>query len=227
MEKLADLQKDIEALKKAINNPNNTNPQAKASMEGVLAKLEAKAKTLASSSPAGKTYEEELARQRATGEAKNEGISLYAMGEAMKNKVTPAKASPKSMSLKDYAKEIGIEVTEMDKPISKLIPKTSKEVKEPIKAVKKSVPLAKYSRDGYDCDELIDKAIERKKKAKERANAPQKTEVTKNKEKIDKVITNVKERAETDDISMSELQKLIEETEQLLNLLKSRLSKLK
>jgi len=227
MEKLADLQKDIEALKKAINNPNNTNPQAKASMEGVLAKLEAKAKTLASSSPVGKTYEKELSRQRATGEAKDEGISLYAMSKAIKNKVAPLKASPKNMSLKDYAKEIGIEVTEMDKPSVKPIPKTFKEAKEPIKAVKKSVPVAKSERDGYDCDELIDKAIERKKKAKERSQLPKKTEVTKNKEKIDKVVENVKERAKADDISMSELQKLIEETEQLLNLLKSRLSKLK
>lgn len=125
------------------------------------------------------------------------------------------------------AKEGAISVMAMSKakhpaPAKKVVPETP-----PMKVVKKSVPVTKSERDEYNCDELIDKAIERKKKAKERSQLPKKAEVTKNKEKIDKVITNVKERAESDDISMSELQKLIEETEQLLNLLKNRLSKLK
>ena len=196
MAKLEQLQKDIEALKKAINNPNNTNPQAKASMEKTLVKLEKIAKELAESSPAGKTYKEELARQRATGEAKDEGISLYAMSKAMENK-------PKKATLSG---------------------------KESIK--KRSVPVPKADQDKYPeddddyCAKVIAQAKERRKKAKERANAPQKTEATKNKEKLDKVFDNVKERAEDDDITKAEILKLIDSTESLLTLLKKKLATL-
>jgi hypothetical protein len=214
MAKLEDLQKDIEALKKAINNPNNTNPQAKASMEGVLAKLEKQAKELAGSSPAGKTYKDELARQRATGEAVGEGISLSAMSKAIDmNKSKPAK---KTISLNDFAKQTGIEITHMT---PKTEPKTEK---------KKSVPVPKADQDkpDYDCDDLIAKAEARRLKAKERAKAPEKTEATKNKEKLEKVFDNVKDRAENEDISKTELTKLIEKTEALLKMLKSKLASL-
>jgi hypothetical protein len=91
--------------------------------------------------------------------------------------------------------------------------------------LKKSVPVSKAStkyaedEDGY-CDKVIAQAKERRAKAKARSQEPQKTEGTKNKEKIEKVVENVKERAKADDISKSELWKLIQETEQLLNLLK-------
>ena len=98
--------------------------------------------------------------------------------------------------------------------------------------IKKSVPVAKAStkyaedEDGY-CDKVIAQAKERRAKAKARSQEPQKTEGTKNKEKIEKVVENVKERAKNDNISVSELKKLISETEELLNVLKSRLSKMK
>jgi hypothetical protein len=98
--------------------------------------------------------------------------------------------------------------------------------------LKKSVPVSKAStkyaedEDGY-CDKVIAQAKERRAKAKARSQEPQKTEGTKNKEKIEKVVENVKERAENDTISVSELKKLISETEQLLNVLKSRLAKMK
>jgi hypothetical protein len=110
-------------------------------------------------------------------------------------------------------------------------PKATPE-KAPMQIVKKSVPVAKAStkyaedEEGY-CDKVIAQAKERRLKAKARSLEPKKAEVTKNKEKIDKVIDNVKERAKNDSISVSELQKLIQETQQLLDLLKSRLSKMK
>lgn len=106
------------------------------------------------------------------------------------------------------------------------------ETKAPMQIVKKSVPVSKAStkyaedEDGY-CEKVIAQAKERRAKAKARSKEPQKTEGTKNKEKIDKVVENVKERAKNDSISVSELEKLISETEQLLNVLKSRLSKMK
>jgi hypothetical protein len=95
---------------------------------------------------------------------------------------------------------------------------------------KKSVPVKKSEmpeEEEYDCDDLIAKAKERRKKARERAKMPKKQEVTKNVEKIDKVTENIEKRAEKDNVSVSELEKLIEETEQLLNVLKARLKKLK
>jgi hypothetical protein len=106
------------------------------------------------------------------------------------------------------------------------------ETKAPMQIVKKSVPVSKAStkyaedEDGY-CDKVIAKAKERRAKAKARSKEPQKTEGTKNKEKIDKVLENVKERVKNDSISVSELKKLISETEQLLNVLKAYLPKTK
>jgi hypothetical protein len=189
-----------------------TPAQFKPRMEDKIKELEAK---LAKLEPVGKTFKEELSRQTKTGEAKEGAISLLAMSKKMETpEPTKFKKNPFN-KFADAAKERATAEYNAKKERLKAAEK------------KKSVPVKKSERDEYNCDELIDKAIERKKKAKERSQLPKKAEVTKNKEKIDKVITNVKERAESDDISMSELQKLIEETEQLLNLLKNRLSKLK
>ena len=112
--------------------------------------------------------------------------------------------------------------------------KFAKEIKKAIdtgkdNAKKKAVPLPKDKQlvDGYDCDELVRKIKERKAKAKERAKLPKKTEATKNKNKIESVFDNVKERADDKDISKAEIEKLIKETETLLTLLKSKLSALK
>jgi len=212
MTKLKLLQLEIENLKKAINNPNNTNPKAKASMESVLAKLEKQAKELAEKAPAGKTYEDELARQKATGDAKPEGISLLAMSKAI-NKPKPAQ---KTVSLTDFANQMGIEITHVG----------GEPKQEATK--KKGVPIPKADQDkpDYDCDDLIAKAEARRLKAKERAKAPQKTEATKNKEKLEKVFDNVQERAESEEISKAELTKLIDKTEALLKMLKAKLASL-
>lgn len=297
MAKLEQLQKDIEALKKAINNPNNTNPQAKASMEKTLVKLEKIAKELAESSPAGKTYKEELARQRATGEAKDEGISLYAMSKALENK--PKKATqhkgfansvtisvgdnsvdvdfikhhsgntyevskatakkllksnkfnddkwgqlfvsednnvndedPNWVFIEDLKDEDNYDVLDDGKIFLTLGTKASPKIIPDNASKKKSVPVPKADQDKYPeddddyCAKVIAQAKERRKKAKERANAPQKTEATKNKEKLDKVFDNVKERAEDDDITKAEILKLIDSTESLLTLLKKKLATL-
>ena len=189
-----------------------TPAQFKPRMEDKIKELETK---LAKLEPVGKTFKDELSRQTKTGEAKEGAISLLAMSKKLETpQPTKFKKNPFN-KFADAAKERATAEYNAKKERLEAAEK------------KKSVPVKKSERDEYNCDELIDKAIERKKKAKERSQLPKKAEVTKNKEKIDKVITNVKERAETDDISMSELQKLIEETEQLLNLLKNRLSKLK
>ena len=95
---------------------------------------------------------------------------------------------------------------------------------------KKGVPLPKDKQstdDEYDCDELYEKEKQRRAKAKERASKPKKTDATKNKEKLEKVFENVKERAMEEDVSKSELEKLISSTEALLKMLKDKLAKMK
>jgi len=104
------------------------------------------------------------------------------------------------------------------------------EAEETDEKKKKGVPLPKDKQsndDDYDCDELIEKEKTRRAKAKERASKPKKTEATKNTEKLEKVFDNVKERAIEEDITKSELEKLISSTEDLLKLLKDKLAKLK
>jgi hypothetical protein len=112
--------------------------------------------------------------------------------------------------------------------------KFAKKIKEAIDtgketAKKKPVPLPKDKQmvEGYDCDELVRKIKERKAKAKERAQLPKKSEATKNKNKIESVFDNVKDRADEKDITKAEIEKLIKETETILTLLKSKLSALK
>lgn len=95
---------------------------------------------------------------------------------------------------------------------------------------KKGVPLPKEKQskdDEYDCDELYEKEKQRRAKAKERASSPKKTDATKNKEKLEKVFENVKERAMEEEVSKSELEKLISSTEALLKMLKDKLAKMK
>lgn len=95
---------------------------------------------------------------------------------------------------------------------------------------KKGVPLPKEKQskdDEYDCDELYEKEKQRRAKAKERASRPKKTDATKNKEKLEKVFENVKERAMEEEVSKSELEKLISSTEALLKMLKDKLAKMK
>lgn len=80
----------------------------------------------------------------------------------------------------------------------------------------------------YDCDDLITKERERKKKAKaaaeKRANAPKKTPATKNKEAVEKtaarVEKNVEVRAKKGDVTVAEIDKLISEYETAIKKLK-------
>lgn len=78
----------------------------------------------------------------------------------------------------------------------------------------------------YDCDELIAKAKKAKAAAKERAARPQKTEVTKSKETIEKVHDKVQKNVEAGKFGKAQLQKLITETEELLTFLKKTLKSL-
>jgi hypothetical protein len=97
---------------------------------------------------------------------------------------------------------------------------------------KKSVPQPKAKEEKYPededdyCAKVIAQAKERRRKAKERAKLPQKTEATKNKEKLEKVFDNVKERAEDNNITKAELVKLISETKSLLTMLEKKLASL-
>jgi hypothetical protein len=89
-------------------------------------------------------------------------------------------------------------------------------------APKKAEPKAKTEEkksalDEYDCDTLVAKAKERKKKAKARAlemkNAPKKTPATKNKEAVkhvaEKIEKNVEKRIEKGNVNISEIEKII------------------
>ena len=113
---------------------------------------------------------------------------------------------------------------------SKPTPEPKKETPAPEK--KKSVPQPKAKEEKYPededdyCAKVIAQAKERRRKAKERAKLPQKSEATKNKEKLEKVFDNVKERAEDNNITKAELVKLISETKSLLTMLEKKLASL-
>lgn len=138
------------------------------------------------------------------------------------------KPKTKTISLTDFANKTGMTITHVDAETVKEFAQKNKEAKQ--KRIerkierKKAVPVPKADQDKpeYDCDDLIAKAEARRLKAQERAKLPQKSEATKNKEKLEKVFDNVKERAESEDITKSELDKLIEKTEALLKMLKSK-----
>jgi hypothetical protein len=88
----------------------------------------------------------------------------------------------------------------------------------------------KSKKSDYDCDDLIKEAKERHAKAKKaaevRAEAPKKTEATKDKEKIEKVYDNVEKHIEKNKLSKAQLEKLIAETKDLLKLLEKALKNL-
>jgi len=181
-----EIETDIENIREALNSPA-TPENMKSVFRKQLEMLNDKLDALKSS--AGSTYEEELARQKRTGQAQGQGISLSAMSERMKKPISDSKEIVK--------------------------PKKEKTEK------KKPIPKGKKTTDPYDCDELIKQAKERKKKAQERANLPKKTPATKNKEKIESVFDNVKERIADEEITKSEIEKLIAECKALLKLLEN------
>jgi hypothetical protein len=107
-------------------------------------------------------------------------------------------------------------------------PKSIKPVSTPTER-KKSVPVAKKDQSNfdYDCDELIEKEKKRRAKAKERAKLPKKSPLTKNKEKIDRVLEDIETRSDKGKLTKDELMKLIAECKALLKTLETTLSKMK
>lgn len=104
---------------------------------------------------------------------------------------------------------------------------------EPKKAEPKETKTevkAETKKDPYNCDDLIKEAKERhakkQKAAKERKAAPKKSEVTKDKEKIDRVHYIIEKQIENDKLSKGQIKKLIAETKDLLKLLEKALNNL-
>lgn len=146
--------------------------------------------------------------------------------DGLSSSFTPEQFKPR---MEAKIKELEAQLTDTKAPVRK---PTSAPVSSPAPEKKKSVPQPKAKEEKYPededdyCAKVIAQAKERRRKAKERAKLPQKTDATKNKEKLEKVFDNVKERAEDKDISKAELQKLISETKSLLSMLESKLASL-
>jgi hypothetical protein len=142
------------------------------------------------------------------------------IGDSDAGKIAPAKEKKaraprtpkpktKSISLQDFGRMTGIEVTDMTPKVS------SKKEVEP------------------DCDDLFEQDRERKAKAaiaaEKRRNAPKKTEATKNKEAVEKasakVEKSVEKRIKSGDVSVAEIKKIIEEYETALKKLRQLLTR--
>lgn len=122
---------------------------------------------------------------------------------------------------KEFDKKINdLSIDDMSK--SKTKKAEPKETKTEVKAETK--------KDPYNCDDLIKEAKERhakkQKAAKERKAAPKKSEVTKDKEKIDRVHYIIEKQIENDKLSKGQIKKLIAETKDLLKLLEKALNNL-
>jgi hypothetical protein len=122
------------------------------------------------------------------------------------------------------------------KPKPEPKPKAEKPKREPMpKAEPKPKSEAKGEKDEYDCDDLIAKAKERKRKSKaaaeKRKDAPKKSQATKNKEAVEKtskrVEANVEKRAKKGDITVAEIEKIIAEYERAITKLRELLKKAK
>jgi len=99
--------------------------------------------------------------------------------------------------------------------------------KEPKAKTEKSEPK-KYEPTEEECREIIATNEAKRRKAKAYAKkSAQKSPVTKDKEKIEKVEKSVMERIKEGKATKAEIQKLIKEAQDLLNFLKKALSKLK
>lgn len=98
------------------------------------------------------------------------------------------------------------------------------------KAEEKEETKKESKKPDYDCDDLIKEAKERHEKSKvaaeARAEAPKKTEATKDKEKIEKVHEAVEKQVEAGKLSKKQLMTLINETKDLLKLLEKALKNL-
>lgn len=107
------------------------------------------------------------------------------------------------------------------KPAAKKSPKKKKAAPAKKEAPKDVAP-------DYDCEDLIAKAKDRRKKAKEaakkRANEPQKLPATKNKESVEKTATkiekSVSKRVQKGEVSVAEIDKIISEYEDAIKRLR-------
>jgi hypothetical protein len=108
--------------------------------------------------------------------------------------------------------------------------KPVKAAEKPSKAAAEKPAKTTDKKTPYNCDELIKEAEERhakkQKAAKERAEAPKKSEATKGKEKIEKVHDAIEKQIEAGKFTKEQLKKLIAETKDLLNLLEKALNNL-
>lgn len=137
--------------------------------------------------------------------------------------------------LEDLEKyDLGAIVKPDKTPKNKQEPKATEKKEEPKKPAPtktkkaKIVPLKPNAKGQleYDCDELIEREKEKKRKRQERANAPQKTQATKNRDKIEAVLENVSERLDSEELTLPEVDKLIGITEKLMTKLTSAKKKL-
>jgi hypothetical protein len=147
--------------------------------------------------------------------------------DGLNSKFTPESFKPK---MEAKIKELQAKLSTPEKSSTPFTPKPKPT--PPAPEMKKSVPQPKakeekYAEDEDDyCAKVIAQAKERRRKAKENANKPQKSPATRNKEKLEKVFDNVKERSENESITKAELEKLIRETEVLLKMLKKKLEQI-
>lgn len=147
--------------------------------------------------------------------------------DGLNSKFTPESFKPK---MEAKIKELQVKLSSTEKASTPFTPKPKPT--SPAPEMKKSVPQPKakeekYAEDEDDyCAKVIAQAKERRRKAKENANKPQKSPATRNKEKLEKVFDNVKERSENESITKAELEKLIRETEVLLKMLKKKLEQI-
>jgi hypothetical protein len=106
-------------------------------------------------------------------------------------------------------------------------PKAERKQREP--KAKVSVKVDSKTGLPYDCDDLIEKAEDRRAKAKsaaeKRANQPKKSQATKNVEAVDKtaerIEKNVEKRVKKGDVSVAEIDKIIAEYETALTKLRA------
>jgi hypothetical protein len=150
-----------------------------------------------------------------------------------KIKELQAKLSSTEKTKSSEKEKLAKEIVKSNEAYRKKYPENiTEKLKRMEEAPKKSVPQPKPKEEKYPededdyCAKVIAQAKERRRKAKENANKPQKTPATKNKEKLEKVFDNVKERAENESITKAELEKLIRETEVLLGMLKKKLEQI-
>lgn len=219
-----------------LKNPSVASvPSAVAKIEGQIADLKSKLEEEKPKIEKKEKIAKEPKDSNIEKEAINKTKSKYKVGQEVEYKYEGSDASGEIVLVsyddevktfayffddKKFKRELPIIIYEKD--IIGLVKKHKIESKENKKEETKKQP--------YDCDELIKEAKERhakaKKVAKERAEAPKKSEATKDKEKIAKVHHAIEKQVESGKLSRGQIKKLIDETKDLLKLLEKALNNL-